>query len=103
MQGHGLRDTFASIAEELVSGAALKKMMNHAAGGDVTLGSYVGKSEAQLRNAWQTVADFIEAAAAPPRQARPVAHRGGRRPWLRAPRGTTVSTPTESAAAQCGS
>ena len=40
-------------------------MMNHAVGGDVTLGHYVGKSEAQLRAGWQTVADFIEAAAAP--------------------------------------
>ncbi len=64
VQGHGLRATFASVAEELVSGGALKRMLNHAAGGDVTLGHYVGKSEAQLRAAWQTVADFIEAAAA---------------------------------------
>ena len=64
VQGHGLRATFASIAEELVSGGALKKMLNHAAGGDVTLGHYVGKSETQLRAAWQVVADFIDAAAA---------------------------------------
>jgi hypothetical protein len=64
VQGHGLRATFASIAEELVSGGALKRMLNHAAAGDVTLGHYVGKSEAQLRAAWQTVADFIDAAAA---------------------------------------
>jgi hypothetical protein len=63
VQGHGLRATFASIAEELVSGGVLKKMMNHATGADVTLGHYVGKSEAQLRAGWQTVADFIEAAA----------------------------------------
>ncbi|MGJ7491385.1 tyrosine-type recombinase/integrase [Variovorax sp. ZT4R33] len=63
VQGHGLRATFASIAEELVSGGVLKRMMNHAAGGDVTLGHYVGKSEAQLRAGWQTVADFVEAAA----------------------------------------
>lgn len=69
VQGHGLRATFASIAEELVSGGALKRMLNHASGGDVTLGHYVGKSETQLRAAWQTVADFIEAAAA---QAQPV-------------------------------
>ena len=64
VQGHGLRATFASVAEELVSGGALKRMLNHATGGDVTLGHYVGKSEAQLRAAWQTVADFIEAEAA---------------------------------------
>lgn len=92
VQGHGLRDTFASIAEELVSGAALKKMMNHATGDDVTLGSYVGKSEAQLRQAWQTVADFVEAAAAPPRQVRPVARRAWRRPWLRKARVAASAT-----------
>ena len=64
VQGHGLRATFASIAEELVSGAVLKKMMNHAAGGDVTFGHYVAKSEAQLRSGWQIVADFVDASAA---------------------------------------
>ena len=41
VQGHGLRATFASIAEELVSGGVLKRMLNHAAGGDVTLGGPV--------------------------------------------------------------
>jgi hypothetical protein len=34
VQGHGLRATFASIAEELVSSALLKRMVNHAAAGD---------------------------------------------------------------------
>ena len=63
VQGHGLRATFASIAEELVSSALLKRMMNHAAVGDVTLGHYVAKSEAQLRAGWQAVADFFEDAA----------------------------------------
>lgn len=63
VQGHGLRDTFASIAEELVSGAVLKRMLNHSTADDVTLGHYVGKSEAQLRAGWQTVADFVETAA----------------------------------------
>jgi integrase len=63
VQGHGLRATFASIAEELVSSALLKRMMNHAAAGDVTLGRYVAKSEAQLRAGWQDVADFVEEAA----------------------------------------
>lgn len=56
---HKLRHTFASVAEELVSGYALKRMLNHAGAGDVTGTHYVGKSEAQLRTAWQTVADFI--------------------------------------------
>ncbi|MBK1613670.1 integrase [Rubrivivax gelatinosus] len=64
VQGHGLRATFASIAEELVSGASLKRMLNHAASSDVTLGHYVGKSEAQLRGGWQVVADYIETASA---------------------------------------
>jgi hypothetical protein len=63
VQGHGLRATFASIAEELVSSALLKRMMNHAAAGDVTLGHYVAKSEAQLRAGWQAVADFVEEVA----------------------------------------
>ena len=34
VQGHGLRATFASIAEELVSSAPLTRMMNHVAAGD---------------------------------------------------------------------
>lgn len=63
VQGHGLRATFASIAEELVSSALLKRMLNHATVGDVTLGHYVAKSEAQLRAGWQAVADFVEEAA----------------------------------------
>lgn len=100
VQGHGLRATFASIAEELVSGAVLKKMMNHAAGADVTLGHYVGKSEAQLRAGWQAVADFIDASAAPSRnestrQTRRLPQRD-RRPWLRAKRQAAAATPVES-------
>jgi len=58
-----MRATFASIAEELVSSALLKRMMNHAAAGDVTLGHYVAKSEALLRVGWQAAADFVEEAA----------------------------------------
>lgn len=64
VQGHDLRATFTTIAEELVSGGVLKRMINHAANNDVTLGHYVGKGEAQLRAGWQTVADFVENAAA---------------------------------------
>ena len=63
MQGHGLRATFASVAEGLVSAAVLKRMMNHAVAADVTLGHYVAKSDAQLRAGWQAVADWIEAEA----------------------------------------
>ena len=57
---HGLRATFASNAEELVSVYGLKRMLNLAAEGDVTGGHYVVKSESQLRAGWQAVADFIE-------------------------------------------
>ncbi|MBB5217317.1 tyrosine-type recombinase/integrase [Parapusillimonas granuli] len=64
VQGHDMRATFTTIAEELVSGGVLKRMINHATNGDVTLGHYVGKGEAQLRAGWQTVADFIGNAAA---------------------------------------
>ena len=63
VQGHGLRATFASVAEGLVSAAVLKRMMNHAVTADVTLGHYVAKSDAQLRAGWQAVADWIEAEA----------------------------------------
>lgn len=60
---HKLRHTFASVAEELVSGYALKRMLNHTEAGDVTGSNYVGKSENQLRVAWQTVADFVTTTA----------------------------------------
>lgn len=43
---------------------ALKKMLNHAAAGDVTSGHYVKKSDVQLRAGRQAVADFIEQLAA---------------------------------------
>ena len=56
---HKLRHTFSSVAEELVSGYALKKMINHTQASDVTGSNYVGKSESQLRAAWQAVSDFI--------------------------------------------
>jgi integrase len=59
VQGHDLRDTFASVAEPLVSYLTLKRMMNHSDTGDVTGQSYVAISESQLRNAWQAVADFV--------------------------------------------
>jgi len=64
VQGHDMRATFTTIAEELVSGGVLKRMINHATSSDVTLGHYVGKGEAQLRAGWQTVADFIVNTAA---------------------------------------
>ena len=39
------------------------RIAHHAAAGDVTLGHYVAKSEAQLRAGWQAVAYFVEGAA----------------------------------------
>lgn len=59
---HKLRHTFASVAAELVSAFALKRMLNHAGEGDVTAVHYVYTGEKALRNAWQTVADAIECA-----------------------------------------
>lgn len=58
---HKLRHTFASIADDLVTAATARVMLNHAVG-DVTQKHYIGKGEAKLRAGWQAVADFIEAA-----------------------------------------
>jgi hypothetical protein len=60
VQGHALRATFASVAEPLVTASVLKRMLNHAVAGDVTLNHYVTHSQVQLRAGWQAVADFIE-------------------------------------------
>ena len=59
---HKLRHTFASVAAELVSAFALRAMVNHADGGNVTAQHYVATSDAQLRVAWQAVADHITGA-----------------------------------------
>jgi integrase len=61
---HKLRHTFASVAAELVPIYALKAMLNHRGGSDVTAAHYVHVGEGQLRAAWQAVADYIEQAAA---------------------------------------
>lgn len=58
-----LRATFASTAESLVSYAVLKKLMNHIEAADITGTHYVKISEAQLREGWHKVADWIEAEA----------------------------------------
>jgi integrase len=57
---HQVRQTFASIAEGLVSAYTLKKMVNHTAAGDVTGTSYISIGEARLREGWQAVADYVE-------------------------------------------
>ena len=59
---HRLRHTFASIAAELVPHFVLRRMLNHSGGGDTAAQHYVHVSEAQLREGWQRVADYIEAA-----------------------------------------
>lgn len=59
---HKLRHTFASVAAELVSAFALRAMVNHSSGGDVTGVHYVATSETQLRAAWQAVADHVVSA-----------------------------------------
>lgn len=59
---HKLRHTFASVAAERVSAFALRAMVNHADGGNVTAQHYVATSDAQLRVAWQAVADHITGA-----------------------------------------
>jgi integrase len=58
---HKLRHTFASIADDLVSAATARAMLNHA-GGDVAQVHYIGIGEAKLRAGWQAIADHIDAA-----------------------------------------
>ncbi len=62
VSAHRLRHSFASTAEDLVTAGALKAMLNHSAGADVTQAHYLGRSEAKLRAAWQAVADAITGA-----------------------------------------
>ena len=59
---HKLRHTFASVADDLVSAATARAMLNHT-DGDVAQKNYIGISEAKLRAGWQAVADFITGAA----------------------------------------
>ncbi len=56
---HDLRRTFATIAAARLPGYVVKRLLNHADGGDVTLGHYVQFDEATMRTAWQLVADAI--------------------------------------------
>lgn len=55
---HKLRHTFASVADDLVTAATARAMLNHA-GGDVAQQHYIGIDEPKLRAGWQAVADFI--------------------------------------------
>lgn len=56
---HKLRHTFASIGASLLPVYTLKRLLNHAAGGDITDAAYVHVGDAQLRAGWQAVADAI--------------------------------------------
>jgi integrase len=56
---HDLRRTFATIAESLdVPGYALKRLLNHANGSDVTAG-YIVNSPERLREPMQKVTDYV--------------------------------------------
>ncbi|MBF0293528.1 MAG: integrase family protein [Nitrospinae bacterium] len=56
---HDLRRTFATVADSLeLSAYALKRLLNHAQGGDVTAG-YIGDDVERLRLPMQRIADAI--------------------------------------------
>jgi integrase len=56
---HDLRRTFATIAESLdIPGYALKRLLNHATGSDVTAGYIVASTE-RLRDPMQKITDFV--------------------------------------------
>lgn len=60
---HDLRRTFATIAESLdIPGYALKRLLNHASGADVTAGYIVASTE-RLREPMQKITDFVLKAA----------------------------------------
>jgi integrase len=60
---HVLRRTFATIAESLdIPGYALKRLLNHADGGDVTAGYIVASTE-RLRGPMQKITDYMLKAA----------------------------------------
>jgi integrase len=56
---HDLRRTFATIAESLdIPGYALKRLLNHASGADVTAGYIVATPE-RLREPMQKITDYV--------------------------------------------
>jgi integrase len=56
---HDLRRTFATIAESLdIPGYALKRLLNHANGADVTAGYIVASTE-RLREPMQKITDYV--------------------------------------------
>ncbi|SMF43347.1 tyrosine-type recombinase/integrase [Pseudogulbenkiania subflava] len=59
-----LRATFATIADSLVSGSTVKRLMNHKQKNDITSTHYIQKNEQQLREGWQAVADWLDEQAA---------------------------------------
>ncbi len=56
---HDLRRTFATIAESLdLSAYALKRLLNHKMGNDVTAG-YIMRDAERLRKPMQQITDFL--------------------------------------------
>lgn len=61
---HGLRRTFASIAESLdIPGYSLKRLLNHATRGDVTANHYLVIDIERLRGHMQRITDYVLKAA----------------------------------------
>jgi hypothetical protein len=63
---HDCRRTFSTTAANLLPELVLKRLLNYAVGDDVTAGHYVHLGEADLRGAWQRVADRITKKAPQP-------------------------------------
>ncbi len=59
---HDLRRSFATIATELdMQQSKIMRLLNHADGGNVTLGYQVSKNPESLRNSVQKISDYIDA------------------------------------------
>ena len=56
---HDCRRTFVSIAASRLPGYVVKRLANHAGNRDVMAAHYVHLDKQMLRDAWQTVADYI--------------------------------------------
>ncbi|WP_191830873.1 tyrosine-type recombinase/integrase [Pseudomonas fluorescens] len=57
------RSLFASTAEKIVTFGVLKGLMNHKQKNDLLNTNYIEKTEAELREGWQVIANYIEGIA----------------------------------------
>lgn len=57
------RSLFASVAEKLVTFGVLKGLMNHRQKSDLLNTNYIEKTEAELREGWQVIANYLEGVA----------------------------------------